>query len=321
MIDQHDQDVRRLQRGVDIDQAGGGPGEFLGQFSGIGLNHGDPVAELAGQRHCDQPRRAFAEVVDVGLERQPKTRDAGLRVGFDQGFGLGDHVMDLAVVDAACGADQRGLFGRAVDDEPRVDRDAVAAHARTGGQDVDARMAVGQPDHFPHIQPHRVRHHRQLVGEGDVDVAVGVFDQLGHFRAAGIGGDAGAAHKPLVERQRLARTARGDPADRAIVVGQLFEDLARQDALRTIGDRDVGGFRRQAGALQVRAARGDQVAQVFGRADGRGRFEDHRVPGLQHFGDGFTGGKDIGNVGRMVGIERRRHGDDEHIGGRDFGRG
>ena len=39
-------------------------------------------------------------------------------------------MVNLATIDAARGADQRRLLGRAVDDEPRVHREAVAAHAR-----------------------------------------------------------------------------------------------------------------------------------------------------------------------------------------------
>ncbi len=111
---------------------------------------------------------------------------------------------DLAVVDSARGADQRRLLGARLDDEPRVDRDAVPADAGAGLEDVDPRMAVGELDHFPHVHPHRVGDDRKLVGEGDVDVAIGVFDQLGHLGAARIGGDAFAAHEALVERGGLS---------------------------------------------------------------------------------------------------------------------
>src|SRR3546814_2220865 len=66
------------------------------------------------------------------------------------------------VVDLARGADQRGLFGRGADEEPRIDRDAMPADAGAGRQDVDARVAVGEADHFPHIDPHRVRHETEI---------------------------------------------------------------------------------------------------------------------------------------------------------------
>src|SRR3546814_4667288 len=66
----------------------------------------------------------------------------------DQRGGAVDDVRDLAVVDLARGADQRGLFGRGADEEPRIDRDAMPADAGAGRQDVDARVAVGEADHF-----------------------------------------------------------------------------------------------------------------------------------------------------------------------------
>ncbi len=321
MIDQHDQHPAAFQRGVDVDQFGRGPFELARELGGIGFDHLDPFAEPARQPRRHGAGRAFAEIVDIGLEGEAEAGDRLAGVGLDQLFGAGDHVVDLAVVDPARGADQRGFLGRAVDDEPGVDRDAVAAHARAGLEDVDPRVAVGQPDHFPHIKPHLVGNDAQLVGEGDVDVAIGVLDQLGHFGAAGVGGDAGPAHEALVEGQRLSGAARGDPADRAIVVGQFFQDLAGQDALRTIGDRDVGSLGREPRTLQVGPARGDQIAQRFGRADRAGRFEDHAVTGLEHPGDRFARGEDIGDVGRVIGVERGRHGDDEDVGRGHLGRG
>ena len=212
------------------------------------------------------------------------------------------------------------MLGRAVDDEPGVDRDAVSAHARSWLEDVDARVAVGEADHLPHVQPHLVGDDRQLVGKGDVDVAIGVLDQLGHLGRAAVGDDAFAAHEQLVEAERLAGAARRDPADRAVVVGQFLQDPAGQHPLGAVGDREVGNVGGQARALEVRAACRDQVAQCLGRADRRGRFEDHRVAALEHLGDGFAGSEDIGDVRGVVGIEGRRDGNDEDIGGGDFGR-
>ena len=113
---------------------------------------------------------------------------------------LVEHVRRLAVVDLARGADQPGLLGRGVDDEPRIDGDAVAADARARLQDVDARVAVGEPDHLPDVDAELVADHRQLVGEGDVDVAVGVLDELGHLGGARRRCDAGSPrHEDAVE--------------------------------------------------------------------------------------------------------------------------
>src|SRR3546814_6175791 len=89
----------------------------------------------------------------------------------------------------------------------------MAADAGTRLEDVDARVTVGEADHLPDVDAQMLGHHRQFVGEGDVDVAVAVFDQLHHFGGARRGGDAGAAHELAVKGHRSARAARGDAAD------------------------------------------------------------------------------------------------------------
>ena len=232
-------------------------------------------------------------------------------------------MVHLGVVDLAPGADQRRVVGRAVDDEPRIDRDAVPAHAGAGLEDVDPRVAVGKPDNFPHVEPHCVGDDRQLVGESDVDVAIGVLDQLGHFRAAGVGSDAGAAYEALVESQRLARTARGDAADRAVVMRQFLEDPPRQHAFGAIGDRNVGRFGGQSGQLEVGTQARDQVAQRLGGPDRRGRFEDDAIALLEHAGDFGRGSHDVRSVGGVVAVlgEGRGHRDHEYVGGLDLDRG
>jgi hypothetical protein len=147
-------------------------------------------------------------------------------------------MVGLGEVHLARGADQPRVLRVGMDDEPRVDRDAVAADAGAGLEDVDARVAVGERDHFPHVDARLVGDERQFVGEGDVDVAEAVLDELDHLRR-GRGGDARAAHEAAIEGQRLARAAGRDAADAAVVVDQLDEDAAGQHALRAIGDGDV----------------------------------------------------------------------------------
>jgi hypothetical protein len=150
---------------------------------------------------------------------------------------------------------------------PRVDRDTVPPHTGARGEDIDARVTVGEADHFPYIEPLPVGDHRKLVGKGDIDVAEGVLDQLGHFGAAYIGGDAFALHEALVEGERLTRAARGDAADRAVVMRQFLEDLARQHAFGTIGDAHIGLPIGQARHGKIGSLGGDRVAHRLGRSD------------------------------------------------------
>ena len=181
MIDQHDQHVAIFQGGIDIDQLRARISKFHGQLRRMGFDDMDPLAEAARQRGGHQPRRAFAKIVDIGLEGEAEAGNLCAGRGFDKFGRARDGMVNLAVIHPARGADQRRLFGRAMNDEPGIDRDAMSAHARAGLQDVDARMAIGEADHLPHIQTHRIGDDRQFIGKGDVDVAIGVFDQLGHF--------------------------------------------------------------------------------------------------------------------------------------------
>src|SRR3546814_9295033 len=87
-------------------------------------------------------------------------------------FGGADDMRGLGEIDLARGADQAAVLGRAVDEKPGIDRDAMAADAGAWLEDVDARVAVGEADHLPNVDAHVLGHHRQLVGKGDVDVAI-----------------------------------------------------------------------------------------------------------------------------------------------------
>jgi len=88
---------------------------------------------------------------------------------------LRDDEFRLGVVDLARGADQPRAFRRRGDDEPWIDGDAVSAHPRPGLQDSHPRMAVGELDNLPDIEPELIADQRQFVGKGDVDVAEGIF--------------------------------------------------------------------------------------------------------------------------------------------------
>src|SRR3989344_541954 len=241
MVDEHDHDVTVRQRIVEFDEFGAAAGEFHRQALGKGFDDLDALAELARERCRDLDRRAFAEIVDIGFESETEHADLGVGMAGDQRRRRGDDMRGLRQITLARGADQPAFLGRAMYEEPRIDGDAMTADAGPGLQDVDARMEVGEADHVPPINPHLVGDHRQSIGEGNVDVAVAVLDQLDHFGGAGGGGDAGAAHELAVKGHRAAGAARGDAADAAVVVDQLDQDAARQHALGAISDEDVGG--------------------------------------------------------------------------------
>lgn len=76
----------------------------------------------------------FADIVDVGLERQSHQGDGGTLFSMlaNRGADMLDHPLGLAKVDGTGLADQLGMFRIAVDNEPRIDRDAVPPHTDAG---------------------------------------------------------------------------------------------------------------------------------------------------------------------------------------------
>jgi hypothetical protein len=87
-------------------------------------------------------------------------------------------VVRLGIVDLAGSPDEAGMLRDCVNDEPRIDGDAVTAHAGTRAEYVHARVVVRELDEFPDVDSQVVANHGQLVGEGNVDVAERVLDQL-----------------------------------------------------------------------------------------------------------------------------------------------
>ncbi len=93
-----------------------------------------PLGNAVGNLH----RRAFPQIVDIGLKGEAKAGDfnfAGPLVVSREAvchrcFDLIKHPVRFAVVNFTSGTDQPRLLRVLRHDKPRVDRDTVAAYAR-----------------------------------------------------------------------------------------------------------------------------------------------------------------------------------------------
>eukprot|EP01136_Pigoraptor_vietnamica_P003706 Opistho-1_new@33259 len=289
MADQQAQDVGLRGRLVERAQLG------IGQRLDIGFDrHRIEPARLQAAEHGEC--RRFAQIVDVRLEGEAKAGDhrlAALALAQRVGCGgdLVDHPAGLGIIHLARAADQPRIGGIAGDDEPRVHRDAMPADADAGLEDVDARMAVGQCDHVPHVDPGLVADYRQFVREGDVDVAEAVLGQLAHLGRGGVGQQHLAAHEAAIEGTDLLGRFGGQAADDAVILDQLDHDPSGQHPLGAIGDmerRDIDArFGQRIGDLPGRSDRGrrfenDDRARLDMRRDRAGRGEDIVEIGLRH---------------------------------------
>ena len=158
---------------------------------------------------------------------------------------------------------------------------------------------------------------RQLVGEGDVEVAVsglGELGQLGRLRGA---------HRPdlgveerAVELDGARLAGRAQAPDQLGVRGEVPEDPAAVDALGREDEVEVALGDQPAGLLEQRREAAARRVQRDGRLDAHGR------PGLQPIADGADRRVERTPARARAAVDRQgRDGDDEvGSGGHGVGR-
>lgn len=257
----------------------------------VRLNDKDVGVVAALHHFCgDVFRRRFAEVVDVWLERESHHCDCWLAVVFEL---EAEHCVlhflctpeCLVVVDFARFCNQLALNGEVGCDEVWVDGNAVSAHAASRLQDVDARMLVGEGDELPHVDARLVADERQLVGEGNLHVARGVFGEFAHFRRLAVCAVERALHELAVEGDCLVGRRLVHTADHAVVVHQFVDYVARQHALRAVCYMDS--------AAQLGAEFEDEFRHLVGCSDWRCRLDNVEVAFLKEWDDGACGSLDV----------------------------
>ena len=137
-------------------------------------------------------------------------------------------------------AASRQAGGGAFEQEARVDGDAVSADADAGLVDVGEGLGVGGGDGFGHVDAVLGGDAGELVGEGDVDVAVGGLGELDELGGLAVGdGEDGRVEGLLVEGGGASRAFGVDAADDLGIAAEVGEDAADEDALRAEGEEEV----------------------------------------------------------------------------------
>ena len=284
--------------------------------------HGDAVLAQGGD---DVHHPGIAQVRAVFLERQAQHQHLGRdrvdALADHQAHGLAGHVGAHAVVGAAPGQDHVRVvahFLRLVGEVVRVHADAVAAD-QAGAERQEVPFGAGRFEHVQGVDAEAVEQDRQVVDQGDVEVALGVFDhlgRLGHLDAGGLVGAGGDDAR--VQRIDEIGGGRGGAGGHLEDGGDAVGLVAGVDALGRVAHGEGGrtgagrGFIAQAGdALQ------DRDAGFLGAAGVDGGFVDHRVAGLEHLADGLAGLDQRGQVRAPGGVDRGGNGDDVDVAGRD----
>lgn len=268
----------------------------VGELEHVVLRHvrlnDEDVGVVAALHHfCgDVFRRRFAEVVDVRLESESHHCDCRLAVVFE--FEAEHRVLHflgtpeyLVVVDFARFCNQLALNGEVGCEEVWVDGDAVSAHSASRLQDVDARMLVGESDKLPHVDARLVADERQLVGEGNLHVARGVFCELAHLCRLAVCAVERALHELAVECDCLVGRGFVHTADHAVVVHKFVDYVARQHALGAVCYMDF--------SAKLGAEFENEFRHLVGCSDWRCRLDDVEVAFLKEWDDGACGSLDV----------------------------
>ena len=174
VIDEQDDDVGLLESvGVvgefDVVEAL----ESLWQLANVWLDSENLlILELFCKIDGDVESRGLAQVIDVSLEGQAEDRNIGSVGFFHCLLDLVDNPSGLAVVDVASGVDELRVLRVSGNDEPRIDRDAVATDTRARLQDIHAWVVVGEVDELPYVDAELVADERKLVRKSDIDLSL-----------------------------------------------------------------------------------------------------------------------------------------------------
>ncbi len=273
------------------------------------------------QRRRQRDGRRVPDIRHIGLVGDPEQQDPGLghpgSALLQQRRGaLGDPerhpVVDLLRL-LRHPERQPGLTGP-VDQVQRVDRDAVTAHARARTERGEAeRLGRSGGDGVPHVDPQAVAQLGELVDQREVDLSVGVLQDLRRLGLASAAGDVDVLGQLPVEVGRPVTTGRGEPADDLRGVVEAEAGVSGVDPLRGEGEVEVDA-RLQARLLQ-------QLADdpVGGPGVG-GRLDDHQLAGAQMAAH-RTGRRDQrAEVRPAVRVHRRGHADHDRGAAAEEGR-
>ena len=187
----------------------------------------------------------------------------------------------------------------------RIHADAVAAdHAGAKGQKVP--FAAGGFQYVQCVYPQAGKDDGKLVDQGNVQIALGVFNDFGgfcHLDAAGLVRP--CANDLAVQRihrlGHLGGAAAGDFFDGS----EGVDFVPRVDALGAVAAEKILIEFQPRGFFQLRNA------DFFSSAWEHGGFIDHHIPFFKHAADGLAGLDQGGEIRAMGIVHRRRYSHDE----------
>ena len=302
-----------------LPQVVGGPAEAGQLLVGVhGVVDEDLGAGLAQGLHGGEDP-GEGGLLDLAAVGGPQHDDAQALERAEHLGGPTHHVGGHRGVEGAGGAHHGGV-GVGGQVQARVDRDAVPAHRDAGAVDVGVGLGVAGLDDALDVEAGLVGVDGELVGQADVDVAVGGLGELGHL------GGLGGAHVPhavgagqvvalvevedgLVEGDAGLGAGLVQTTHELGVAAQVGEDAAGEDPLGAEDEVEVGPLLQAADLLD----HGLEAAPQ--RAHGQGGLVGDEGVGGQVGGQGAGGVVHPGEV-RLPGgvVDEERHDQDDGVG-------
>ena len=214
--------------------------DFLLREEGVEGLQGTGEVALLDVEHLEGG--ALADVVDILLVGEAVETYAAVVGDAVLLHNLMDALEDedgLVVVGLHRLVDDLGQLGIVAHEEPGVDRDAVAADAGAGLEDIHTGVHVADADNLVDIHIVVAADAAELVGEGDIHGAEGVLHHLGHLSSADVGDDNLALTEGGVVLLDLLANLAAVGTDGAVVVQELINHIAGDDALGGMDEVDV----------------------------------------------------------------------------------
>ena len=186
--------------------------------------------------------RALADVIDVLLVGEAVETDAAVVGDAVLLHNLVDALEDedgLVVVGLHRLVDDLGELGIVAHEEPGIDADAVAAYAGARLKDIHAGVHIADADDLIDVHLLMAANARKLIGKGDVDRAERVLDDLCHLSRADVRHHDLALAEALVIRFYALPDLTAVSADGTVVMQQLIDHIAWNNALRRMDKMNV----------------------------------------------------------------------------------
>ena len=149
MIDKYHDQVRFRQTAAEVGQFRL-PGEDVRKFVNVRF---DDKRRVVGRHYrlCNLKGRTLAQLIDVGLERKTKQANDRCLKSLCRSVDFVQDPVRLGIIDVPDCSDELRTLRRRIDDEPGVDRDAVAPNAGSRLEYGNTRMTVSEAYQLPDV--------------------------------------------------------------------------------------------------------------------------------------------------------------------------